>query len=154
MQWRRGKAYSQDLRERVFALCDAGDAVGEIADALCVSVSYVSKALSRRRDTGETSARPQRCHLAPKLLGLYDAIRAEVTSRPDATLAELRRRLGEVHGVSASDGLMHGTLATLGLTHKKRRCTPPSSRRRIAFAAGTVRTSRLRVRTGGRSSPA
>jgi len=49
MQWRRGKAYSQDLRERVFALCDAGDAVGEIADALCVSVSYVSKALSRWR---------------------------------------------------------------------------------------------------------
>ena len=50
MQWRRGKAYSQDLRERVFALCDAGDPVGEIADALCVSISYVSKALSRRRD--------------------------------------------------------------------------------------------------------
>jgi len=111
MQWRRGKAYSQDLRERVFALYDVGDAVGEITDALCVSTSYVSKALSRRRDTGETSARPQRCPVPPKLFGLYDAIRAEVTSRPDATLAELRRWLGEVHGVSASDGLMHGTLA-------------------------------------------
>jgi len=145
MQWRRGKAYSQDLRERVFALCDAGDAVGEIAEALCVSVSYVSKALSRRRDTGETSARPQRCQVAPKLLGLYDAIRAEVASRPDATLAELRCWLGEAHGVSASDGLMHGTLAKLGLTHKKRRCMPPNR---------TVRTSRLRVRTGRRSSPA
>ena len=69
MQWRRGRAYSQDLRERVFALCDAGDAVGEIANALCVSVSYVSKALSRRRDTGEISARPQRCHVPPKLFG-------------------------------------------------------------------------------------
>ena len=46
MQWRRGRAYSQDLRERVFALYDVGDAVGEIADALCVSTSYVSKALS------------------------------------------------------------------------------------------------------------
>jgi len=111
MQWRRGKAYSQDMRERVFVLYDVGDAVGEIADALCVSTSYVSKALSRRRDTGETSARPQRCPVPPKLFGLYDAIRAEVTSRPDATLAELRRWLGEVHGVSASDGMMHGTLA-------------------------------------------
>ena len=145
MQWRRGKAYSQDLRERVFALCDAGDAVGEVAEALCVSVSYVSKALSRRRDTGETSARPQRCHVPPKLFGLYDAIRAEVTSRPDATLAELRRWLGEAHGVSASDGLMHGTLARLGLTHKKRRCMLPN---RI------VRTSRPRVRIGRKSSPA
>jgi len=126
MLFRRGKAYSQDLRERVFALADAGEAVGEIAEALCVSVSYVSKALSRRRETGERSARPQRCHLPPKLLGLYDAIRAEVTARPDATLAELRRWLSEVHQVSASDGLMHSTLARLGLTLKKRRCTPQS----------------------------
>ena len=119
MLFRRGKAYSQDLRERVFALADVGEAVGEIAEALCVSVSYVSKALSRRRETGERSARPQRCHLPPKLLRLYDAIRAEVTARPDATLAELRRWLSEVHQVSASDGLMHSTLARLGLTLKK-----------------------------------
>jgi len=28
MEWRRGKAYSQDLRERVFALCDAGESYG------------------------------------------------------------------------------------------------------------------------------
>jgi transposase len=123
MLFRRGKAYSQDLRERVFALADAGDAVGEIAQALCVSVSYVSKALSRRRDTGERSARPQRCHVPPKLAGLYDTIRAEVASRPDATLGELRRWLHEKHQVSASDGLMHATLAHLGLTHKKRRCS-------------------------------
>ena len=145
MQWRRGKAYSQDLRDRVFALCDVGDAVGEIAEALCVSVSYVSKALSRRRDTGEASARPQRCHMAPKLFGLYDAIRAEVASRPDATLAELRRWLGEVHGVSARDGLVHGTLVRLGLTHKKRRCTLPSR---------TAQTSPLRACSGRSSSPA
>ena len=145
MQWRRGRAYSQDLRERVFALYDVGDAVGEIADALCVSTSYVSKALSRRRDAGETSARPQQCHVPPKLSGLYDAIRAEVTSRPDATLADLRRWLGEAHGVSASDGLLHGTLVKLGLTHKKRRCMPLNR---------SVQTSRLRVRTGRRSSPA
>ena len=74
MQWRRGRAYSQDLRERVLALYDVGDAVGEIADALCVSVSYVSKALSRRRDTGETSARPQRCHVPPKRRGSESAL--------------------------------------------------------------------------------
>lgn len=49
--------------------------------------------------------------MPPKLSRLYNAIRAEVTLRPDATLAELRRWLGEVHGVSVSDGLMHGTLA-------------------------------------------
>jgi transposase len=56
MLWERGKAYSQDLRERVFAEADDGAEVGEIAVALRVSVSYVSKALSRRRRTGETTA--------------------------------------------------------------------------------------------------
>jgi hypothetical protein len=70
---------------------DAANTVGEIAQALCVSVSFVSKVLSRRRATGERSARPQRGDVRPKLLGLYDAIRAEVKSRPDATLGKLRR---------------------------------------------------------------
>jgi len=120
MLFRKGQAYSQDLRERVFALSDAGHRVGEIAEALCVSISYVSKALSRRDETGERSARAQRCHVLPKLLGLYDAIRAEVTARPDATLAELRRWLSQTHQVSASDGLMHSTLVRLGLTRKKK----------------------------------
>jgi len=67
MQWRRGRAYSQDLRERVFVLYDVGDTVGEVADALCVSVSHVSKALSRRHDTGEMSAHPQRWHVPPRV---------------------------------------------------------------------------------------
>ncbi len=131
MLFQKGKAYSQDLRERVFALADAGGAVGEVAETLSVSISYVSKVLGRRRSTGECSARPQRCHMAPKLLGLHDAIRAEVKARPDATLAELRRWLNDTHKVSASDGLMHGTLVRLGLTRKKRPCMPPSKSGRM-----------------------
>lgn len=145
MVWRRGKAYSQDLRDRVFAYSDAGEAVGEIAEALHVSVSYVSKVLSRRRDTCEKSARPQRCHIRPKLAGLYEAIRSEVKARPDATLAELRRWLHETHQVTASEGLMHGTLAKLGLTLKKRRCT---LRNKLA------RTSLQPAQPGGRANPA
>ncbi len=43
MLWRRGKSYSQDLRERVFAEADGGEAVSEIAMLLRVSVSYVLK---------------------------------------------------------------------------------------------------------------
>ncbi len=58
MQWRRGKAYSQDLRERVFALCDAEDAVGEIAEALCVSVSYLSTACCMDLESGRSSPNP------------------------------------------------------------------------------------------------
>ena len=61
MLWQRGKAYSQDLRERVFAAADDGEAVGRIAVSLRVSVSYVSKVLLRRHRTGQTTALPQRC---------------------------------------------------------------------------------------------
>jgi hypothetical protein len=38
MLWQRGKAYSQDLRERVFAAADDGQRVGQIARLLRVSV--------------------------------------------------------------------------------------------------------------------
>ena len=92
-----------------------------IAAMLRVSPSYVSKVLSRRRLTGQKTARPQRCHVAPKLSGLYPAILAQVTSRPDATIAELRAWLLETHMVSASVGLINKTLAALDLTFKKTR---------------------------------
>jgi transposase len=118
MLWRRGKSYSQDLRERVFAAADESEPVGRIATMLRVSVSYVSKVLSRRRLTGQTQARPQRCHVVPKLSGLYPAIEAQVSRRPDATIAELCAWLLETHKVSASAGLMNKTLAVLDLTFK------------------------------------
>ena len=149
MLWRRGKSYSQDLRERVFAAADEGEPVGRIATMLRVSVSYVSQVLSRRRLTGQTQARPQRCHVVPKLSGpklsgLYPAIEAQVSRRPDATIAELRAWLLETHRVSASAGLMNKTLAALDLTFKKSPSTLPSKR---------VRTLPRRVSNGVSSSP-
>src|SRR6201989_1664573 len=116
MLWRRGKPYSQDLRERVFAAADDGDPVGRIATMLRFSVSYVSKVLSRRRLTGQTQARPQRCHVVPKLSGLLPAIEAQVSRHPDATIAELRAWLLETHKVSVSVGLMAKAVRALCLT--------------------------------------
>ena len=120
MLWQRGKSYSQDLRERVFAAADDGLLVGQIAVQLRVSISYVSKVLSRRRRTGQTTALPQRCHVPPRLIDLYGAIEAQVTARADATIAELRTWLSTAHKVSASSGLMWKTLAALDLTFKKK----------------------------------
>lgn len=71
------------------------------------------------RDKWPTAASPQRGHLLPKLADLNDAIRTQVTARPDATLAELRAWLAKTYQVSVSDGLMWKTLAALNLTHKK-----------------------------------
>src|SRR3954470_6000634 len=109
MTWRRGTAYSQDLRDRVLAYSDAGELVGEIAAALCVSISYVSKVLSRRAQTSELSARPQRCHVQPKLAGLYEAIQAEV---PDVAAARAAWRQNQA-------GLRPGRLIFLDETSVK-----------------------------------
>jgi hypothetical protein len=91
-----------------------------------VTVSYVSKVLSRRRLTGETAARPQRCQMQLKLAPFYDSIRARVQDHPDATIGELQRWLRQTHHVSASSGLICETLALLGLTRTKRRFVPRS----------------------------
>ena len=106
MLYQPGRPYSQDLRERVFAASDEGDRVGEIAELLRVSVSFVSKVLARRRSTGETRARPQCNRVTPKLAPLHDAIRARVAERPDGTIEELRAWLSGTHAMSASVGLM------------------------------------------------
>ena len=143
MAWRRGKSYSQDLLDRVFAAADDGEPVGRIATMLRVSVSYVSKVLSRRRLTGQTEARPQRCHVVPKLSALHPAIEAQIASRPDATVAELRAWLLETHEISASTGLINKTLAALDLTFKKSPFTLPSKR---------VRTLPRRASNGASSS--
>lgn len=121
MLWRRGKAYSQDLRERILAAADDGQRVGEIAAVFRVSVSYVSKVLSRRQRTGVTTALPQRCHVARKLAGLQEAIGERVGTCPDATLSELQTWLAKTHHVTASIGLLCRTLAGLRLTYKKSR---------------------------------
>jgi transposase len=128
MAWRTGQAYSQDLRERVLAAVDAGMAVRAAAPLYRVSISYIYKAMIRRRISGEVTARPQRCHLGQKLAAYQDAIRQRVSAQPDATLDELRGWMLASHGVSVSQGGMWNALDRLGLTHKKRRNTRPSSR--------------------------
>jgi len=123
MEWRRGQAYSQDLRGRVLA---AEGSARAVAARFGVSVSYVVKARQRRDRTGDIAAGPQRSHTPRMLAGLHDMIFTHVQRHQDATLDELRAWLREAHGISVSMGLMWNTLARLGLTLKKRPCTPPS----------------------------
>ena len=126
MAWKSGQSYSTDLRSRVLAAVDGGSPAGAVAQQFQVSVSYIYKALARRGATGEIEARPQRNRQALKLAAHHEAIAAEVARRPDVTLEELRAWLRANHQVTASLGLMHKTLARLGLTLKKSRCARPS----------------------------
>ncbi len=97
MLFRKGQAYSQDLRERVFALSDAGHRVGEIAEALCVSISYVSKALSRRDVPG--TLKSARHHASNRqVITLETGTPSRSKSAPDhAAIRHVFRRLWGTH---------------------------------------------------------
>src|SRR5271166_6354359 len=77
-----GKPYSQDLRERVIAAVDTGTGAYVAALLFQVSVSYIYKALIRRRKTGEVTARRSGCGPKPKLAPHDDALRAHVAAEP------------------------------------------------------------------------
>ena len=128
MAWRSGQSYSSDLRERVLTAVDGGLPATAVTERFGVSLSFIYKALKRRRLTGETAARAQRNRQQLKLAAYHETIRAEVERRPDVTLDELRAWLLETHGIEASLGLMHNTLIRLGLTLKK---SPGGQRSRV-----------------------
>src|SRR5215467_4456784 len=144
MEWRRGRADGQDLRDKMFAAIDRGMEPIEVAEAFTVSVSWIYKALGRRRTTGETTARPQRCHVPGKLDLHHDEIRARVAAVPDMTIAELRDWLRTARSISVSHAVMWETLKRLGLSLKKRPSTPPSK---------SAPMSPLRDRNGVSRSP-
>src|SRR5271154_544334 len=126
MSWRRGQAYAQHLRDRVLAAVDRGMGAYQAAPMFQVSVSWIYKALARRRDSGESTARPQVNRVPPKLLAQHEAIRLKLKAEPDLTLSELRAWLRDAHQVSISQRGMWKTLRRLELTRKKRPSTPRS----------------------------
>jgi transposase len=116
-----GAPYSQDLRERVISVVDGGMRAYEAAPLLRVSVSYIYKALGRRRATGETTARPSGRGPSAKLAPHDDALRQRIAEEPDATLEEIRAWLLATHGVKVSVGCLWKRLRHLGLPLKKSR---------------------------------
>lgn len=127
MAWRQGQAYSEDLRGRVLAAIDTGLAVRAAAPLFRVSVSYIYKALIRRRRTGELTASARRGHRPRKLNPAQEAaLAAHIEAHPDLTLKALQAWLREAHGVRLSNGAMWSAVARLGLSFKKRRSGRPS----------------------------
>ena len=130
--------YSQDLRDRVLAAYDRGMPTKKIAETFAVSKAWARGIKQRRRETGETAPRPMGGATVIKI----DRVRlAElVREQPDATLKELRERLG----IQCAESAICMALKQLGLTFKKRRSTRPSR---------TVRTSRCGERLGRLTNP-
>ena len=131
------RPYSMDLRERVVAACDRSDGKRvEIARIFGVSTAWIRRLLQRRRETGSIAALPQNPGRKPALDDRkLERLRRIVDRQPDATLRELKERLG----VKLSDGAMIRALRVLKLTLKKSRSRPPSK---------TARTSRSNESNG------
>ena len=124
------KAYSMDLRERVLADSDAGLPTKQVAEKYGVSRTWVRGLKQRRRETGEIAPRVGGGR-KPKIDRV--ALVALVERQPDATLAELRERLG----VQCSLSAIWMALDKLRITFKKKRCTPPSRTARTSPCDGT-----------------
>ena len=121
-------AYSMDLRERVAADCDAGtESQAEIAETYDVSVSFITKLLRRRRETGSLAPKPHTGGPPPT----FDArdlkrLAARVRRQPDLTLAELCAATPK----PVSDSTMSRVLIAMKRTRKKSRSTPMNGTRR------------------------
>src|SRR6267154_2438599 len=133
MAWRRGQSYSEDLRARVLVAVDGGMAARPAASVFRVSVSYIYKALIRRRRTGEVSASSRRGHRPRKLTPAQEAaVAAHIAAHPDITLAALQTWLPGEHAVRLSNGAMWSAVDRLGLSYKKRHSAPPNRTARMS----------------------
>ncbi len=90
------RPYSTDLREHILTAIERGDhSLRQIAYLFSVSLSFLVRLLQRHRQTGSAQPTPPGGGPTPcldeaavlRLLGL-------VSEQPDATLRELRDRLG------------------------------------------------------------
>ena len=144
MGWRSGQTYSEDLRARVLSAVDRGGRVYEVAELFEVSVSYIYKALARRRLTGMATALPKCGRPGRKLDHHLDALVAHVAAHPDATLAELVEWSSAERGVKVCIATMWATLEALGITLKKRPAT---------LLSKSARMLRLPGKSGARAKP-
>src|SRR5215470_19822353 len=127
-----GKPYSEDLRRSVVQAIESGHTYEEVAELCGVSVSSVSRFLTRWRNTGSVE---------PEKFGGYkgyalERYRSRITrwagAQPDVTLSELQTRLAK-EKVVVSQTAIFRFLRHLGFTFKKkplRSRTRPSGRSR------------------------
>lgn len=121
--------YSQDLRDRVLAAADRGMATIEIARLFEVCPSWVRRVKQRRREFGERTPRP----LGSPGVCKVDRTRLAqlVREDPDATLVELRERIG----VRCALSTICTALKKIGLSFKKRSSTRRSRSGRTSWNA-------------------
>ena len=88
--------YSQDLRKRVLDTVERGEeSLRQIARRFLVSLAFVTRLVQRHRGTGSLQPKPHGGGNPPVLSPEdLERLRELVRQQPDATLEELRQRLG------------------------------------------------------------
>jgi transposase len=114
------KAYSLDLRQRVINACDRGEPTKAVARTFGVSPAWIRRLKQHRRERGDILPRKGGGSRGRKID--REQLARLVAQQPDATLVELRDRLG----VAVTPWAICKALRELKLSYKKSRSTPPS----------------------------
>src|SRR5262245_614050 len=119
------KPYPVELRARIVDAVDRGvGALPTIAALLSVSIACVANYLELRQETGSPQPRRTPGGRRPALPAeRYPEVRQLLPEQPDLTLEQIRDRLR----LSCSLAAVCRTLTKLGLTRKKKSCTPPNN---------------------------
>jgi transposase len=131
------RPYSTDLRERIIAAIDRGEhSLRQIARLFSVNLSFLVRLLQRRRATGSIRPKPHGGGPTPKLdAAAARRLLALVRKCPDATLAELRDRLGIPCHIATIARVLrrHRISRTKKTLHAKERDRPAVQAQRAAF---------------------
>jgi transposase len=121
------KPYSMDLRQRVLEDCDGGLSTLQVAQKYRVSTAWIRRLKQRRRQTGDIQPLKGRTGPKPSWDAYAEPLRQAIRRTPDATLAELRDRLGLAVALST----LWRAVTALGLSVKKKSSAPPSRTARM-----------------------
>ncbi len=121
-----GRAYSQDLRDRVIDAALAGLTARQAAVRFGVGIATAIVWVRRARESGERKARRQGQPRRSKLALHRDFLLGLIAGKDDIALLEMQERLVAERGVRAGVGTIWTFLHHCHMTVKKRQLTRPS----------------------------
>ena len=140
-------AYSLDLRQRVLAAVDRGLSRTQAAQQFQIGRATITTWVTLRRESGSLAAQapPGR----PRTIGdtEAEALRAQLTAQPDATLPEhVRLWVAQHPDEPVSTATMSRAIQRLGWTRKKSHSAPANRTRHSARPSRRASTARARKR--------
>lgn len=113
------KAYPAELRTRIVTAVEGGMTPREVARVFAVSERTIRRYRTQQRQTQDLT--PKLSPGRPPHIGADQAtrLRAQVSTQPDATLAEHCAVWEQEHGVAVSIATMSRSIRRLAITLKK-----------------------------------